>query len=79
MSVDGGRTPWSPRVHDFAAKALLVSGELWLTIGAHTRHLRVGDTFEIDYRLAHSERYGDQGATYWVARRNGRALVRDTA
>jgi hypothetical protein len=66
---------WGPRAvvgahaHEFAAKALLVSGELWLTIAADTRHLRAGDSFEIGYAQPHSERYGDEGATYWVARK----------
>ena len=43
---------------------------MWLTIGAgETRHLRQGDTFELDQGVTHDERYGDEGATYWVARR----------
>ena len=66
---------WAPltqldtHVHPFAFKALMVQGELWLTVGADTRHLRPGDTFELDRGVAHAERYGPEGATYWVARR----------
>lgn len=55
--------------HPFAAKALVVRGEMWLTVGAATRHLRCGDTFELEPETVHSERYGGAGATYWVGRR----------
>ena len=56
--------------HPFDASAQVVQGEMWLTVGASTRHLRVGDSFELDRDVPHAERYGDEGATYWVARRN---------
>ena len=56
--------------HPFAAKALVVQGEMWLTVGDRTRHLRPGDTFELEPDVPHTERYGSEGATYWVARRN---------
>ena len=55
--------------HPFAAKALVVEGEMWLTHGAATRHLLAGDSFELDAGVPHDERYGPEGATYWVARR----------
>lgn len=55
--------------HPFAAKALVVQGEMWLTAGATTQHLRAGDAFELDAGVPHDERYGPEGATYWVARR----------
>jgi quercetin dioxygenase-like cupin family protein len=59
--------------HPFAAKALVVRGEMWLSVGdGDTQHLRPGDGFEIDREVPHRERYGSEGATYWVARRNGR-------
>jgi hypothetical protein len=67
---------WEPgtvletHTHPFDASALVVGGEMWLTVGGGTRHLRAGDTFELDHGVAHAERYGVQGATYWVARRN---------
>ena len=60
-----------PHVHPFAAKALVVQGEMWLTVGADTQHLRPGQTFALARDVEHSERYGVEGATYWVARRNG--------
>nr|WP_316640578.1 hypothetical protein [uncultured Roseateles sp.] len=34
-----------------------------------TRHLRAGDRFELDAEVPHDERYGIEGAMYWVARR----------
>jgi quercetin dioxygenase-like cupin family protein len=58
--------------HDFDADALVTEGEMWLTCGGETRHLRPGDTFYIRNGTPHSEKYGPQGATYWVARRNAR-------
>ena len=67
---------WAPQVvleshvHSFAVKALVVRGEMWLTVDGETRHLRAGDPFELDREVPHAERYGGEGATYWVARRN---------
>jgi len=58
--------------HEFDAQALVSEGELWLTFGPETQHLRAGDTFHVPLGAPHSERYGPQGATYWVARRNRR-------
>jgi len=67
---------WAPGVvldthtHPFAVKAVVVAGEMWLTVGDDTRHLQPGDRFELDREVPHAERYGAAGATYWVARRN---------
>jgi hypothetical protein len=58
-------------VHRFAPKALVVQGEMWLTVDGHTEHLKPGSTFELDAQLPHAERYGAQGTTYWVGRRKG--------
>ena len=55
--------------HPFAVKALVVAGDLWLTVGSDTRHLRRGDTFELAREEPHGERYGPTGATFWAARR----------
>jgi quercetin dioxygenase-like cupin family protein len=66
---------WAPatvvpaHMHEFAAKALVVKGEMWLTVGSDTHHLLPGNTFELNSGVLHSERYGSDGATYWVARR----------
>lgn len=56
--------------HPFALQALVVDGEMWLSVGPETRHLAVGDTFELAREVPHAERYGEHGACYWVARRN---------
>ena len=57
--------------HPFHARALIVEGEMWLTVDGTTRHLRPGDRFDLAPGTPHSERYGPAGATYWVARTNG--------
>ncbi len=55
---------WGPHVeadehtHPFAVEALVVAGEMWLTVDGDTRHLRPGDTFELDREVPHAERYG---------------------
>ena len=67
---------WAPNLeldshtHPFSVEALVVQGEMWLTVGNHVRHLKPGDTFALDREIQHSERYGPEGATYWAARRN---------
>lgn len=67
---------WAPgtvvdtHTHPFAAKALVVQGEMWLTVGNETLHLVPGEFFELEHAAPHSERYGAEGATYWVARLN---------
>ena len=58
--------------HPFAVKALVVAGEMWLSVGDSTRHLRPGDTFELAAAAPHAERYGAAGATYWAARRHAK-------
>lgn len=55
--------------HDFDVHAVVVQGEMWLTEGDSTRHLQTGDRFTLARGAPHAERYGPQGATYWVARR----------
>jgi hypothetical protein len=44
---------------------------MWLTVGERTQHLRAGERFELERGVPHAERYGPEGATYWVARTNG--------
>lgn len=56
--------------HPFDADALVVEGEFWLTVGPDTRHLRAGDSFQLARNTPHDERYGPQGAVFWVARRS---------
>lgn len=61
-------TELAEHTHPYAVKAKLVQGEMWLTVGGQTQHLRPGDLFELERGEAHTERYGSEGATYWVAR-----------
>jgi quercetin dioxygenase-like cupin family protein len=55
--------------HPFDANAVVVQGEMWLTVGDATQHIPAGGTFELARDTPHSERYGSEGATYWVGRR----------
>jgi quercetin dioxygenase-like cupin family protein len=55
--------------HPFDAKAVVVQGEMWLSCGSETKHLKTGDGFELAREIPHDERYGPEGATFWVARR----------
>lgn len=58
--------------HAFDVDALVTQGEMWLTHTGETRHLRAGDRFTLGRDVPHDERYGSEGATYWVARRHAR-------
>lgn len=66
---------WEPdtlvdtHTHPFEAKALVVQGEMWLTVAGQTQHLLPGGWFHLQADVPHDERYGAEGATYWVARR----------
>jgi quercetin dioxygenase-like cupin family protein len=68
---------WAPgtvletHTHPFTADALVVQGEMWLGEEGGERRLVAGDTFHLAAGTPHTERYGSEGATYWVARRNG--------
>ena len=67
---------WEPgqviatHTHPFDAQALVVQGQMWLTVGNATAHIVQGGGFEIDRATPHAERYGAEGATFWVARRH---------
>jgi hypothetical protein len=67
---------WAPNTvldthtHPFGVHALLTRGEMWLTMNGQTQHLTPGATFALDRDVLHDERYGPEGATYWVARKN---------
>jgi quercetin dioxygenase-like cupin family protein len=58
--------------HPFSVEALVVEGEMWLTCGDETKHLRAGDSFAMDRGTPHAEKYGSDGAVYWAARKHGR-------
>ena len=65
---------WEPdlvvetHTHPYNVRALVVQGEMWLTVDGATRHLQRGDRFDVLADQPHAERYGPQGATCWVAR-----------
>jgi quercetin dioxygenase-like cupin family protein len=59
--------------HDFDVEAVVREGEMWLTCDGHTRHLRALDTFTLARHTPHAERYGADGAMFWVARRTAAA------
>jgi quercetin dioxygenase-like cupin family protein len=67
---------WAPgavldlHTHPFDGGAVRTQGEMWLSGGDETPHLRLGGSFRTERSIPHSERYGTDGATYWVARRN---------
>jgi len=67
---------WAPHTvlethtHPFAVNAVVMRGEMWLTYHGQTQHLLPGDTFELARDVPHDERYGPEGAVYWVARKN---------
>ncbi len=57
--------------HPFDADALVVQGEMWLDVeGQGERRLVAGDTFNLTRGTPHAERYGAEGAVYWVGRKN---------
>ena len=68
---------WAPELlldthqHPFSVKARVARGEAWLTFGGQTLHLQAGDGFELARDEPQAERYGRDGATFWVARRHG--------
>ena len=67
---------WSPgqvvgtHTHPFDVSALVVRGALVLSCGGQDRTLSAGQPFELPRGTPHEERYGAEGATFWVARRN---------
>lgn len=69
---------WAPgtvvatHTHAFGVEAVVTQGELWLTCEGRTLHLTPGSVFTLGPEVPHDERYGPDGATYWVARRNPR-------
>ena len=56
--------------HPFGVQAVVTRGEMWLTCQGKTQRLRSGDCFALERDVPHAERYGPEGAAYWVARKN---------
>jgi hypothetical protein len=57
---------WAP------GQALVVRGSLVLGCAGEQRTLQAGDRFGLAADVPHTEHYGPEGATFWVARRNPR-------
>jgi quercetin dioxygenase-like cupin family protein len=64
------KTELDAHTHPFAVWARVVQGEMWLAVGGDVKHLGPGDEFTLERDIPHEERYGADGATYWVARRS---------
>ncbi len=64
--------------HPFDADAIVTQGEMWLSRDGHTDHLGPGGRFQLACGTPHAERYGPDGATYWVARRAPKQAPADT-
>jgi quercetin dioxygenase-like cupin family protein len=60
----------STHTHPFDVSALVVRGEFVLTCDGHEKSVSAGQPFELARGTPHSERYGPEGATFWVARKN---------
>lgn len=56
--------------HPFGACLRVVRGGLVMAMDGTTRRLAVGDTCKVPRGIVHSEVYGSEGATLWVARSN---------
>lgn len=55
--------------HPFAATALVLQGDITLTVDGVVTRYDVGDVFELAADEPHEERYGSDGVTYLVGRR----------
>lgn len=56
--------------HPFDVQAHVVRGEVWLRCGDEVKHITAGGGFELAREVPHDERYGEQGATFWIARKH---------
>jgi quercetin dioxygenase-like cupin family protein len=56
--------------HPFDVDARVVRGNVLLSCGNESRHIRAGEGFQLARDTPHTEQYGPEGATFWVARRN---------
>jgi len=67
---------WEPdltleaHTHPYDVHVFLAEGELWLTKHGVTQHVTAGQDFTLAAEEVHAERYGSEGATFWVARKH---------
>ena len=59
-----------PHTHPFDVSAWVARGDFVLTVGDEKHHFKTGDFFQLKRDVMHSESYGANGATVWVARAN---------
>jgi quercetin dioxygenase-like cupin family protein len=57
--------------HPFDVRALVLEGEITLTVNGDARTYRAGDVFTMDAGCAHAESVGSDGVRYLVGRRAG--------
>ncbi len=55
--------------HRFAAKALILEGEIRIVVKNVSTSYLPGDLFQLDVGTLHQEYYGPQGVSYLVGRR----------
>lgn len=56
--------------HPFDVRALVLDGEIALTVDGETRHYRRGEEFTMAAGCRHAEQVGAAGVSYLVGRRN---------
>ncbi|MFM0344804.1 MULTISPECIES: cupin domain-containing protein [unclassified Paraburkholderia] len=59
--------------HAFEAKALILEGEMSIRMDDEVRAYRVGDVFHLPANKPHAERFGPNGVTYLVGRKQSGA------
>ena len=65
--------------HPFEAKALIIQGQLQISVDGVTQLYRRGEIFHLAANLPHKERYGPDGVTYLVGRNNGPQVCAEQA
>jgi Cupin domain len=55
--------------HPFEAKALILEGEIKISVADEERVYRAGDVFHLMENTAHCEYYGPSGVSYLVGRK----------
>jgi len=66
---------WAPNLavgkhtHPFDVKVQLAAGQVQMTFDSGVQTYKAGQSFFIARDVEHSELYGSEGATFWVARK----------
>jgi quercetin dioxygenase-like cupin family protein len=55
--------------HPFESRALILAGQITLTIDGRETLYQCGDVFHLEHAQAHAERYGPTGVRYLVGRK----------